>query len=222
MKKKTDIPGQITVWDIDKVKPYELNAKIHDPKQVERIAKSISEFGWDQPIVVDATGTIIKGHGRRLAALKLGLTRIPVWVRDDLTPEQVRASRLADNRVAVGDIDSSILQKELEGLEYDLKGIFDEKELTFLEEDLGEFNADAFVDDIEIEVGRQTEETQKTVESAKLKDVPIDKALGFKMIKGSQERHVAAFMAQIEEETGLEGADAFVDFIQKLLDEDQS
>ena len=219
---KAALPGKITVWAIDKVKPYELNAKIHDPKQVERIAKSISEFGWDQPIVVDADGIIIKGHGRRLAAIKLGLDKVPVWVRDDLTPDQVRASRLADNRVAIADIDSAVLQKELESLNFDLDGIFDKKELEFLEADLGDFNEDAFVDDIEVEVGKQSEETARTVERAQTEDVRIDKALGFKTIKGSQERHVAAFMAQIEEQTGLQGADAFVDFVQKLMAEEVS
>ena len=219
---KDVLSGKVKLCDINDVKPYELNAKIHDPKQVDRIAKSISEFGWDQPIVVDGNGVIIKGHGRRLAAIKLGLTKVPVWVRDDLSAEQVRASRLADNRVAVGDIDSAILQKELESLDFDLDGIFDRKELEFLEADLGDFNEDAFVDDIEIEVGKQSEETAQNVQRAQSEDVRIDKALGFKTIKGNQERYVASFMAKIEEETGLQGADAFVDFLRKLMAEEVS
>jgi ParB-like chromosome segregation protein Spo0J len=222
MTKDNKLPGQITAWAIDKISPYELNAKIHDDKQVERIAKSIKEFGWSQPIVVDKHGVIIAGHGRRLAALKLGLDKVPVWVRDDLNAEQVRALRLADNRVAVGDLDSSLLQKELADLDFDLTGIFDKKELDFLEADLGDFNADAFVDDIEVEVDKQAKEAAKKVEEVDEKDVKIEQALGFKTVKKNQERHIAAFMAQVEADTGLTGADAFVDFCQKVMAEAQS
>ncbi|WP_416663388.1 phage tail protein [Acinetobacter baumannii] len=84
------------MWIVDDVKPYELNAKIHSEEQVAKIAESIARFGWDQPIVVDKNGVIIKGHGRRLAAIKLGLIEVPVLVRDDLNEEQVKAARLAD------------------------------------------------------------------------------------------------------------------------------
>lgn len=215
--KKNELPGTITVWDLDKIHPYDLNAKIHDDKQVDRIAKSIQEFGWSQPIVVDKAGTIIAGHGRRLAAQKLGLSKVPVWVRDDLSPDQVRALRLADNRVALSDIDPSVLQKELADLDFDLTGIFDKKELDFLEADLGDFNEQAFVEDIDEEVARQSEESHEKVRAADAGDVKIEAALGFKTIKKNQERHVAAFMAQVEEETGLTGADAFVDFCQKVM-----
>jgi len=167
---------------------------------------------------VDKGGVIIAGHGRRLAAIKLGLDKVPVWVRDDLDAEQVRALRLADNRVAIGDIDTSLLQKELADLDFDLKGIFDAKELEFLEADLGEYNPDAFVEDIEIEVEKQTKESAKTVEETDERDVKIDKALGFKTIKGADERHVARFMAQIEAEMGAEGAEAFVKFVRGVLE----
>ncbi|MFX7723358.1 phage tail protein [Acinetobacter baumannii] len=87
---------KIQMWIVDDVKPYELNAKIHSEEQVAKIAESIARFGWDQPIVVDKNGVIIKGHGRRLAAIKLGLIEVPVLVRDDLNEEQVKAARLAD------------------------------------------------------------------------------------------------------------------------------
>lgn len=215
---KTKLPGTITVWDIDKIQPYALNAKIHDDKQVGKIAASIQEFGWSQPIVVDKEGVIIAGHGRRLAALKLKLEKVPVWVRDDLTPEQVRALRLADNRVAVGDIDSSILQKELADLEFDLSSIFDKKELDFLDADLGDFNEEAFVEDIDIEVEKQAKESASKVAEADEKDVKIDQALGFKSIKKADERAVARFMAQIESDTGKSGSEAFVTFVKSVME----
>ena len=207
----------IELRDIGSVTPYELNAKIHDEKQVGRIAKSIQEFGWDQPIVVDADGVIIKGHGRRLAAISLGLTQVPVWVRDDLTPAQVRASRLADNRAAVGDLDTDLLQKELADLEFDLSGIFDKKELEFVVADLGEMNSDAFVADLDAEVTAQAEETVERIKAADARQVKIDAALGFKSIQGADERTVASFMAMIEADTGKTGADAFVAFAKSCL-----
>lgn len=213
-------PINITLWDIATVKPYDLNAKIHDEKQIEKIATSIKEFGWDQPIVVDKNGIIIKGHGRRLAALKLGMTQVPILMRDDLTDDQVRAARLADNRVAVGNIDTDILQKELASLNFDLADIFDKKELDFLDADLGTIDETAFVLDLDSEVTKQSAETEAAIEEADGKEVKLEKALGFKTIKGKDERHVVRFMAQLEAESpGITPADAFVKFIKDLVTE---
>lgn len=206
----------IQSWDITKLTPYELNAKVHDPAQVARIAKSIKEFGWTQPIVVDQNGSIIAGHGRRLAAVSLGMTKVPVWVRDDLNEQQVRALRLADNRVAISNLDVDILQKELADLDFDLEGIFDKKELDFVVADLGELDVSAFVDDLDDEIRLQGEETKKTLAAAAEKDVQIAKALGFKSIKGADERAVAMAMALIEEDTKMQGADAFVEFCKTM------
>lgn len=72
---------EVEVWDIEDVHPYVNNPKQHPDEQVERIRSSIKNYGWDQPIVVDAEGEIIKGHGRREAALSLGLEQVPVIVR---------------------------------------------------------------------------------------------------------------------------------------------
>ena len=206
----------IESWPIERVQPYELNAKIHDKAQVARIVESIKKFGWDQPIVVDRNGVIIKGHGRRLAAIELGFTSVPVLVRSDLTDDEVRAARLADNRAAISDLDSSILQKELADLNFDLTGIFDAKELTFMEADLSEMNVGAIVDDLEAAVAEQSTETLAKIEETDQRPVKIDKALGFKTISGADERVVARFMALAEAETNLVGANAFVAFIRKI------
>lgn len=208
-----------STWTIDTITPYEKNAKIHNDKQVEKIANSIKEFGWvGNPIVVNEHGVILAGHGRRLAALKLGLTDVPIKVIDNLSEAAQRAYRLADNRVALSDIDSAMLQKELADLDFDLDGIFDKKELEFMEANLGDFNADAFVDDIEIEVAKQAEEGVKKVAEIDAREVKIEKALGFKSIPGAEERHVARFMAQIEAEMGATGADAFVRFVKSVME----
>jgi len=209
---------KITLWDIDRITPYELNAKEHNEKQIEKIAKSISEFGWDQPIVVDKSGVVIKGHGRRLAAIKLGLKQVPVLLRDDLNEDQVRAARLADNRVAIGNIDTEMLQKELATLKFDLDGIFDKKELEFMAADLGTMNEEAFVDDLDFEVEKQTSETAEKISEADAREVRLDQALGFKTIKGKDERHVARFMAQIEAESGLPPSEAFCHFVRGIME----
>ena len=95
------------------LKPYEENAKIHPPEQIERIAESIKAFGWKQPIVVDRDNTIIIGHGRYYAALELRCKTVPVVVADDLTPEQCAALRLADNKTNESDWDLDKVQEEV-------------------------------------------------------------------------------------------------------------
>lgn len=90
---------KIQEWDIDRVRPYESNPR-DNSESVAAVAASIKEFGWNQPIVVDRDGVIVCGHTRLLAAQRLGLKKVPVYVASDLTPEQVRAYRLADNKTA--------------------------------------------------------------------------------------------------------------------------
>src|SRR5262249_18017724 len=85
---------------------------------VDAVANSIREFGWRAPIVVDAEGVIICGHTRYKAALKLGLETVPVHVAVDLTPEQIRAYRIADNQTAsLSEWDYDLLPIELAGLQ---------------------------------------------------------------------------------------------------------
>ena len=89
---------RVELWLIDKLIPYARNARTMTPAAVDKVAASIQEFGWRQPIVVDANRVIIAGHTRLAAARKLGLTKVPVLTAEDLTPAQVRAYRLMDNR----------------------------------------------------------------------------------------------------------------------------
>ena len=100
----------------DSLTPYARNPKTHPDDQIAKIAASIASFGFDQPIVVDADGVIIKGHGRREASLLLGLTRVPVVVRNDLSVAQIRAARLADNKTAESPWDEELLRLEIEAL----------------------------------------------------------------------------------------------------------
>ena len=98
---------------IDSIYPYPDNPRRND-KAVDAVAESIRQFGFKNPIIVDDDYVIISGHTRRLAALKLGLKEVPVYVASDMTPEQVRAFRLADNRVAeIADWDVKLLREEI-------------------------------------------------------------------------------------------------------------
>src|SRR5258705_10357902 len=88
----------IETWPIDRPKDYPKNARKWSSQAIEKVAASIREYGWRQPIVVDANDVIVIGHLRRAAGKSLGLTEVPVHVARDLTPAQIRGLRLADNR----------------------------------------------------------------------------------------------------------------------------
>jgi DNA modification methylase len=94
------LPDTVEHWPLDQLIPYVRNARTHSEDQVAQIAASIVEFGWLNPVLVDDAGNVIAGHGRLLAARKLGLDSVPVIRAFHLTPAQVRAYRLADNRLA--------------------------------------------------------------------------------------------------------------------------
>ena len=88
---------QIENWNINDVKPFKNNARVHDEKSINAIKASIDRFSWTAPIVVDDDGVIIAGHGRLSAAKELGLTEVPVLVADWLSDNEVAAAREADN-----------------------------------------------------------------------------------------------------------------------------
>lgn len=137
-------------WDIEKVKPYANNPRKNDDA-VEATANSIKEFGWQQPIVVDKDGVIIVGHTRLKAAQKLGMDNVPVVVANQLTGEQVKAYRLADNKSGeLAEWDFGLLDDELTGID-DL----DMSEFGFtdaeLEASLGDDDAEAQDDEFDEE-----------------------------------------------------------------------
>jgi ParB-like chromosome segregation protein Spo0J len=211
-KKEASI--ELERWPIEHLIPYDLNVKKHDKEQVARIVQAISRFGFDQPIVVDKNGLIIKGHGRRLAAIELGMKTVPVWCRRDLSADEVRAARLADNRVAISDIDPELLRLELGDLDADLSGIFDVKELEFAVADLGIMNPDAFVTDMGAVLEEQRRDMDERTERAKDAGVrvPLSKAFGFKDISSAGQIAIASMMSKAEAVTGLKDAEALVAF----------
>jgi len=107
---------EIRYLPLEQTREYHDNAKTHLAGQVKKIAAVIVEFGWDQPIVVDQDLVIIKGHGRYQAAKELGLAIVPVVIADYLTPAQVKAARLADNKVAESEWFPEALAREFQAL----------------------------------------------------------------------------------------------------------
>lgn len=89
---------QVDWWPIDRPKPYARNARKWSAVAIQKVAASIKEFGWQQPIVCDVEDVIVIGHLRQAAARYLGLEMVPVLVAKDLSPEKIKALRIADNR----------------------------------------------------------------------------------------------------------------------------
>lgn len=106
--------------DINELVPYENNARIND-KAVDIVANSIKEFGFRNPCIIDKNNVLVAGHTRVLACKKLGITKVPCIVADDLTEEQIKAFRIADNSSAqVAEWDMEKLMKELDSIDYDM------------------------------------------------------------------------------------------------------
>jgi DNA modification methylase len=134
---------EVCWWPIDRPIPYARNSRKIPERAIDKVAASIKEFGWRQAIVVDRDGVIICGHTRLLAAKKLGLKEVPVHVAANLTPAQVKAYRLMDNRSHdETSFDLELLGPELEelrGLDFDLELTgFDSREIDDFLSDPGD------------------------------------------------------------------------------------
>ena len=128
----------IITKQISELKPYKNNPKIHTEKQIEQIAKSIElTKGLRQPIVIDKNNVIVCGHGRYLAAKKLGYDTVPCELVNDLTDDEIRAYRLIDNRISEGEYDLSLEFEELSNISLDLSG-FEFPTIEFPKEEQGQ------------------------------------------------------------------------------------
>ena len=149
---------QIEWEQISKIKEYKNNPRKNE-NAIDAVASSIKQFGWKQPIVVDKNGVIIAGHTRYKAAKKLGLQTVPVIVANDLTPSQVKAYRIADNKV--GELafwDDDALRLEL-------------GELANLDFDMSDFGFDdILVDEEEKEYDKKQKEFRKRMEAGELSE----------------------------------------------------
>jgi hypothetical protein len=147
--KKQDTPAMNIVWrDISELTPYERNAKLHPDEQIDRIANSLEAFGWQQTLVIDNNGVIIVGHGRLLAAQKLtkqgkkkkyrwnnnepfDWSKVPCKLAEDMTEDEIKAYRLADNKLNESPWDEALKEIELADIEMDMEQFGFELEQAF-------------------------------------------------------------------------------------------
>lgn len=143
----------IKYLQISKLKEYENNPR-HNENAVEAVAESIKQFGFKVPVIIDSNYIIVAGHTRVKAAELLGLETVPCIIADDLTPEQVKAFRLADNKTAeLAEWDFNALEKELAELDIDMQ------QFGF---DIEEINPDDFGEDFSLPDGEKGELQQMT------------------------------------------------------------
>ena len=131
--KKSNPADKVEKWPIEKLVPYAKNSRTHSDEQIAQIASSIKEWGFTTAVLVDESGSIIAGHGRILAARRLGMTEVPVMVASGWTDSQKRAYVIADNKLALNaGWDNELLALELGelgdlGFDLDLVGFTDEE-----------------------------------------------------------------------------------------------
>ncbi|WEU67467.1 ParB/Srx family N-terminal domain-containing protein [Xanthomonas phage JGB6] len=201
---------------------------MHSTTQVKSLVEVIQTQGWDVPIVVDRHGVVIKGHGRRLAALSMGLKEVPVIVRRDLTDAQVKAARLSDNRVAMGDFDVDLIRDELASLQsdgFDLNVMgFGEKELEMMLGNLDQVDISAFDEAPDAPKASESlpdahaAETTSEV-AVKEKELLVSDLLGFKQVSAKYRNALVEFQYKAEETTGKVGAEAFGEYLMQLAGE---
>lgn len=158
---------------LENLKPYEKNPRKND-EAVQYVAESIKQFGFKVPIIIDKNNVIVAGHTRFKAATQLGLKEVPCIVADDLTDEQIKAFRLADNKV------SEKTEWDFELLDEELKGIID-----INMEDLGFLNIN---DDIEWDNIDDLSEEKYDEPQHRMLECPkchhIDRDIHFKKVEG--------------------------------------
>lgn len=210
----------VEYWPIEKVKPYEKNTKVHSQQHIAKLKASIAADGLFDPLIVDMDGEIIAGHGRFTALVELGQKVVPVRHAAHLSKTQAAAARISHNKTASTDYDSGAMAEEMRMLmeadDVDIGVLgFDEHELEFLVEDLGEMNLNAISEDLDQDIDEQDAETKSKVAATDASDEKLVKAFGFNQVPIDTVKHIRRFMADIEAETGKTGVEAFVEWVSE-------
>jgi len=178
---------KITYKNIEDLIPYARNSRTHSDAQVAQIAASIKEFGWRNPVLVDGENGIIAGHGRVLAARKLGMTEVPTIDGSDMTETQKRAFIIADNKIALNaGWDEELLMLEIEdlrSLDADISLLaFDPSEISITQVDY------SVLDDEEID--DQIDDMQQGVRKAiQIEFEPDDYEEAAELVKWWRQQH---------------------------------
>lgn len=198
---------------IDELKPYENNPKKHPEDHLKRLAASIDDQGLEQYPHVEPDGTIISGHGRWMACSKnLGWKKIPVYVRDDLSKQQIRRLRIAANRTTSTEYDAELEKLEMNVILQEMESEFSDEELAnmtgfstrdieLFTEDLGEMDIPADEDLTEdLEPGIEDDEVEEEGEQT----IALTKTVGFKTVSQRLARKIRESMAVTLSEMGYD------------------
>lgn len=172
MSKKLWPAAKVEMRKVAELTPYANNSRVHSPQQVDQIAASIKEFGFTNPVLIDGEGGIIAGHGRVMAARKLGISEVPCITLDYLTDAQKRAYIIADNKLALNSgWDDDMLRIELDelghmGFDLELTGFSLEEVGTLL--DIGdneneELKEEDYIEAFEVVIECSDESSQQKI-----------------------------------------------------------
>jgi len=161
--------------DVVKLKNYKLNSKIHTDKQIKQIANSIKKYGFTQPLVIDKNFEVVIGHGRLFGAKRLGYSKVPCVIRDDLTPDEIKALRILDNKLSTQTgYDEDKLLEDIENIDFDFGSLEIQMEDILGDMDLEDVN---IVDDYEDEdMNPDVEENKKNsiIKNCESDNIDID------------------------------------------------
>jgi len=216
----------IQAWDLDRPIPAENNHKKHTEESVAKLAGSMADIGQIQPIIVDKEGEIIAGHGRLMAAKKLGWDKVKV-IQLPVDRATAIKARIADNMMSNQSIDQEKMLLELN----ELAGLGDDVDLSLLFNDdkhadmIGavldvdlDMDFDAISQDIAGDVETFSEGGEESMKAADTADTPLRKVFGFSNVSPGQARILKDFMAQVMvEQPGLEPVDALTSWVEEIL-----
>lgn len=216
----------IQAWPLDRLTPAENNHKKHSDESTSKLAKSLADIGQIQPVIVDKDGEIIAGHGRWMAAQRLGWEKIKV-IQVQVSRDVAIKARIADNLMSNQDIDNEKLAAELQELrdlniELDMDSIIIDDGLAGLHDMRGKddfgMNDEAMSKDILDDARKFTEENDEIMEEAETSQVAIRNVFGFNTVTAKQARDMKDFMAVVLSERPEEDpAAALVGWMNEVL-----
>lgn len=216
----------IQAWELDRLKPAENNHKKHSDESTAKLAGSLADIGQIQPVIVDKGGEIIAGHGRWMAAKRLGWDKIKV-IQVPVTRDVAIKARIADNLMSNQDIDNEKLAAEISELmslnvDVDLESIIIDDGLAGLhdmrsKDDFG-MDSEAISEDILEDARKFTEENEEIMKAAEGSAVPVRNVLGFNTVTPSQARTLKDFMAVVIDERSEEDpAEALAAWVNEVM-----
>lgn len=209
--------------ELDKLIPYKYNSKKHSEEHIQHLMSLISEQGLVKEVTVDKDMIIIGGHGRVEACKRLGMKYVRIKIFDFLSKKAANILRITDNRSASEEYDMEKVKLEIQEIDVgnlediDIKNMgFSTEEISKLFDDYNVIDDSALTRDLDQDIDDQIKEAEKDIERADEKTVSVAIALGFKAVPIASSRHIAKFIAGLQDEYGLSPEEAFVKFVKDM------